>query len=656
MLARSTLILTLLAVAAHGQVEERFFSEKLYPAMRAAQCHMCHNDNGVANGTRFEFPPEEASVEQIEAFGHRLANVVNRDAPEASLLYLKPTNRAKHPGGERIKQGSEEEQILLAWVKHLAAMSPEEIAAASAVDAEASGEGHALSVRRLTHSQYNNAVRDLVGELSRPADQFPPEDFIHGFKNQIHGQSTSPLLMEAYSAAAEKVARNAFRGGDQNKLIPCSPSGPNDAQCAQEFVRVFGRKAFRRPLSDKEISRYSELALTTATEHQEFLSGAQIVVEAMLQSPHFLMRFEYGPGTPHESYENAAKLSFFLWDTIPNDWLLGLADEGALKTSAQIEAAAKKMLDGPRAQAAMDEFLGQWMRFDRAMKTIRDRKYYPQFNTEMAAAMTEETRRLFHHLVWGDRDFRQFFSADYTFVNAELAKLYGLPEPKEPFELTPYPPGMGRAGVVGQGTFLLLTSKPSETSPTERGLFVREHFLCQAVPPPPPGVNASLPPLTDAKPMTNRERLGVHLSSEACSGCHRLVDPIGLGLEQYDAIGQYREKFHVVIPPTRDEAKRKAKTEATEYDLEFDLTAEIVGVKDSSFRSPAELGAVLAESDGCQKCVVKQVFRYALGREETQADREAIDQALERFRKSGFRFRELLLGVVESPAFVGGMS
>ena len=654
--ARLLILVFLLAAAATAQVDHSFFTQKLYPVFRAAQCHMCHNDNGVANGTRFEFPPDDATEEQIQAFGVRLARVVNRDAPEASLLYMKPTNRAKHPGGERIQQGSDEEKLLLEWVEHLASLSPERIAEASEAAPRAEGQGHALSVRRLTHSQYNNAVRDLLGELSRPADQFPPEDFIHGFKNQIHGQSTSPLLMEAYSAAAEKVARNAFRGGDQNNLIPCSPSGPGDQACAEQFVRAFGKKAFRRPLTEKEASRYTELALTTATEHEQFLSGAQIVVEAMLQSPHFLMRFEYGPGTPNESYENAAKLSFFLWDTIPDDWLLSLADANELRTSEQIEAAAKRMLNGPRATRAMDEFLGQWMRFDRALKTIRDRKYYPEFTSEIAAAMTEETRRLFHHLVWGDRDFREFFNADYTFVNDSLAKIYGLPAPAEPFELTPYPPDSKRAGVVGQGTFLLLTSKPSETSPTERGLFVREHFLCQAVPPPPPGVNAALPPLTDAKPMTNRDRLAVHLSSEACSGCHRLIDPIGLGLEQFDAIGQYREKFHVVIPPTRDEAKRKVKTEATEYDLDIDVTAEIVGLADSSFTSPRELGAVLANDPGCQKCVVKQVFRYALGRDETLSDREAIDAALERFQQSGFRFRELLLGVVSSKPFLGGLT
>ncbi len=653
--ARLFLALVLFACVTPAQTGPNFFSQKLYPAFRAVQCHMCHNDNGVANGTRFEFPPDDASEAQIEAFGVSLARVVNRDAPEASLLYLKPTNRAKHPGGERIKQGSDQEKLLLRWVRHLAALSPEQIAAAGRAPGEAGAARHALSVRRLTHSQYNNAVRDLVGELSRPADQFPPEDFIHGFKNQIHGQSTSPLLMEAYSAAAEKVARNAFRGGDQNGLVPCAPASPNDAACMQRFVRSFGKRAFRRPLTEAEAQRYSELALTLATEHAQFLSGAQVVVEAMLQSPHFLMRFEYGPGTPNESYENAAKLSFFLWNTIPDDWLLGLADAAALRTSQQIQTAAAKMLDDPRAPDAMDEFLSQWMRFDRALETIRDRKYYPDFNSELAAAMTEETRRLFRHLAWGDRDFRALFNADYTFVNAELAQLYGLPEPDEPFARTSYPPDTKRAGVIGQGTFLLLTSKPSDTSPTERGLFVREHFLCQAVPPPPPGVNATLPPLTDAKPMTNRDRLAVHLANEACSGCHRLVDPIGLGLEQFDAIGRYREKFHVVIPPTRDEAKRKVKTKATEYDLDIDVSADIVGIAGSSFSSPKQLGAILANDPGCQKCVVKQVFRYALGRDETLADRVAIDATLERFESSGFHFKQLLLGVVSSQPFLGGI-
>ncbi len=646
----------LAASVAAQPVEPNFFSQKLYPAFRAAQCHMCHNDNGVASGARFEFPPDDATQEQIEAFGLRLARVVDRDDPETSLLFLKPTNRANHPGGERIKAGSAEETLLLAWVNHLASLSTEEIRRATTATAKAAGPKHALSVRRLTHSQYNNAVRDLLGELSRPADQFPPEDFIHGFQNQVHGQSTSPLLMEAYSAAAEKVARNAFRGGDQNNLVPCAPESPTDPACLRAFVEAFGLRAFRRPLRPDELDRYSALAGDAVRSGDSFLDGPQIVVEAMLQSPHFLMRFEYGKGSRLEAYENASRLSFFLWNTIPDPALLELAAENALITPAQIERTARRMLDHPRATASMEEFLSQWMRFDRALNTIRDRKFYPEFNSELAAAMTEETRRLFNHLVWADGDFTEFFTADYTFINDELAGNYGLPAPAEPFGRVAYPQDSRRSGVLGHGTFLTLTSKPSDTSPTARGLFVREHFLCQAVPPPPPGVNAALPPFTDAKPMTNRERLSVHLTSEACLSCHRLIDSIGLGLEHFDAIGQFRAKHLVKIPPTRDQAKRKTKTETTEYELEIDSSAEVIGIPNSSFSNARELGQVLGAAEACRKCVVKQLFRYALGREETLADRPAIDAALLRFKTSGFRFKELIISLVTSEPFRGGES
>ena len=139
--------------------------------------------------------------------------------------------------------------------------------------------------------------------------------------------------------------------------------------------------------------------------------------------------------------------------------------------------------------------------------------------------MFEETRRLFDHLVWGDQNFLEFFTADYAFLSADLAQLYGLPAPAEPFTKVAFPPDSPRAGVLGQATFLSVTGKPADSSPTERGLFIREHFLCQIVPPPPPGVNTTLPPLTDEKPLNNRQRLQAHLANPTCAGCHRLIDP-----------------------------------------------------------------------------------------------------------------------------------
>ena len=209
----------------------------------------------------------------------------------------------------------------------------------------------------------------------------------------------------------------------------------------------------------------------------------------------------------------------------------------------------------------MEEFLAQWMRFDRVLEATRDRRRFREFNAEVAAAMVEETRRLFNHLVWDDQNFMEFFTANYTFVNPDLARLYGLPAPAEEFAKVEYPADSGRSGVLGHGSFLVLTSKPAETSPTARGLFIRNHFLGQEIPPPPPGVNTVLPNVTEDAPMTNRQRLAVHLNSESCAGCHRLIDPIGLGFEQYNAIGVFQKKMLLQFPADRsDEASGRRPT------------------------------------------------------------------------------------------------
>ena len=202
--------------------QEAAFSKPLYPLLKTATCRSCHNPDGVASVTRLIFPEADASAEQIEAFGKSLVGLVNRENPAESFLLTKPTKRIPHAGGERIKQGSAEEDVLKAWVQRLAKMSDAELASALKLREEeaASGKRPTVALRRLTHSQYNNTVRDLLGDQSAPANQFPPEDFVNGFKNQYQAQSLSPLLVEAYSAAGERLARNAFLGGDRRALIP----------------------------------------------------------------------------------------------------------------------------------------------------------------------------------------------------------------------------------------------------------------------------------------------------------------------------------------------------------------------------------------------------------------------------------------------------
>ncbi len=632
-------------------VNESFFVERVYPLLHAVQCERCHSDNGVASETRLEFPESDASRDQLTAFGLSLMDLVDRRNPEQSLLLRKPTKRAKHTGGQRIKPGSDEEAALLSWINYLAGLSDEQVRQAREQIARSNQHGlETLTVRRLTHSQYNHTVRDLLGDHIQPADSFPKEDFVIGFKNQLEAQGISPLQAEAYSKAAERLARTAFRGGDQHGLIPRQPESPTDAACVNEFVRTFGEKAFRRPLSDSEVRLYSGLFLEEAGRTRNFDDGASMVVEVMLQSPHFLFRVERRARSPDAQFEIANRLSYFLWDTMPSDDLLRAAERGELATGKQIEAAARRMLADPRARDAMDEFLAQWMRFDRVLEATRDRRRFREFNAEVAAAMVEETRRLFNHLVWRDQNFMEFFTASYTFVNPVLARLYGLPVPDEEFAKVEYPADSGRSGVLGHGSFLVLTSKPAETSPTARGLFVRNHFLGQEIPPPPAGVNTVLPNLTEDTPMTNRQRLGVHLNSESCAGCHRLIDPIGLGFEQYNAIGAFQKKMVLQFSGARGDEGRGRRTTIKELDL--DPSGYIQGIEGSEFSTPRELGRLLAESKTCQKAIVKQLFRYAFGRQETVNDQLLIEALLVKFRDSGFRFRELMVALVSSELFL----
>ena len=489
--------------------------------------------------------------------------------------------------------------------------------------------------RRLTHSQYNHTVRDLLGDQTSPASHFPREDFVNGFKNQAEAQSIPALMAENYSAAAEKLARNAFRAGDSNGLVPCKPRSADDADCRARFLHSFGLRAFRSPLTEPEFVRYSGLFSAEAKRTGNFLAAAQLVVEAMLQSPNFLLHV---PRT--RPYDVANRLSYAIWDSMPDQQLF----QSDLATPEAIEKAARRMVNDPRAREAVDEFISQWLRFDRILNTVKDRRLFPQFNPELAASMTEETRRLIADTVWNDGNFMGIFSADYTFINSDLAALYKMPAPPEEFAKVRLAPESGRAGILGQAAFLALTSKPAETSPTARGIFVREQFLCQHVPDPPPGTNSNLPPLTEEKPQTNRERLAVHLARETCATCHRLIDPIGFGFEKFGPIGASREKLSLTFFPARRERNKPPRT----VELDLDTTANIAGFLHSDFSSPRELGLLLAKNPLCQECVVKQLFRYMYGRPETPADRPIIESALRRFRESRFRFKELIVALASS--------
>jgi len=632
--ATGKLTLAPLLIAAAAFAQDPNFAGAVYPMLERAQCRGCHASDGVASGTRLKFPETEAARAQVDAFGLSLADLVDRTNPAQSVLVQKPANRSKHTGGERIKQGSDDEKLLTEWARRLARLSNEEIAAARKAAASAVAETGQL-IRRLTHSQYNNTVRDLLGDFSRVADRFPPEDYVNGFKNQLRTQGVPPLLAEVYSTAAEKLALNAFRAGDVNHIIPCTST---DVKCRDQFIRTFGERAFRRPLTDAEVKRYTTLFAAQKT----FLEGARTTVEAMLQSPKFLFHMESGPGGRFKDYEIASRLSYFFWDTMPDDGLRKAAASGELRTAQGIERAARRLMEDERARAALDEFFAQWLRFDRVLTTIKERRRFPEFTPELAASAVEETRRLLGHLVWNNGNFMEAFTAGYGFLNTDLAKIYNLPAPGGEFEMVRFPAGAQRAGLLGHTSILAATAGPAETSPTARGIFVREHLLCQHVPNPPPGVNTTLPEPSEDRPTTMRQRMAAHAENPSCAGCHRLMDPIGFGLEHFDGIGRWRDKQAIDFRSRRVE-------------LDLDTTGDVAGIPNSSFSDARQLGSLLAQSAVCQECIVRQLFRYTFGRMERPADQPTIQSAFAAFRDSGFKFKELMLAMVRAPQFLEGI-
>ena len=621
------------------------FVSTLYPIMERAACRNCHNLDGVASATRLHFPDEDAPLSRVEVFGRSLVDLVSRQNPEQSLLFLKPTARIAHTGGQRIKPGSPEEAILKQWIDYLAKMSGPELEEARRYkQEEAAGGGKApvVVLRRLTNSQYNNTIRDLLKDTSNPASDFPPEDFVNGFKDQYEALSVTPLLAEAYGNAAERLAADAFLRGDFHGLIPCTPASDDDAACRTKFIKTFGRRAFRRPLEPEEVARYTNVFRS----EKPFLKGAQTVIEAMLQSPDFIFWLDETPNPSWKPYATASFLSYSLWNTMPDDALLDAVARGELNTAAGIEQVTRKMLADPRAKDGLDSFVSEWLRFDRVLVAARERRVYPLFNPDLAASMTEEARRFVGDLVWNDRNFMEVYTANWGFPNSSLAAVYKVPPPAHDWDRVTFPADSERAGLLGQALFLTLTSKPDETAPTGRGLFVREQFLCQEVPPPPPNVDTNLPPFDESKPLNNRQRMSAHATNPVCASCHNLMDPIGFGLEKYDAIGERREQQKLLFfPAGHGVAARRAKPK--EVMLDVDTTARVAGIANSDFTSARQLGELLARTPQCQECIVKQVFRYMAGRSVTPADRPALNRALEAFRKSDFNFKSILVSLTK---------
>ncbi len=489
-------------------------------------------------------------------------------------------------------------------------------------------------LRLLTRREYQNTVADLLGVEAPEIDGIPIEPIVEGYDNDAHASVVTSRHIDAYMTLATEVAAEAVTA-DPGTLVGCMPADPD---CARAFVQGFGRKALRHSLSDQEVDFYL-LQFDPEVTDGDFYQGVQLAVRSMLMSSAFLYRSELGEPTDDglfrlTPYEVASSLSYTLWGTTPDEELLQAAEAGELDTADGVEQQARRLLDHPRGREQVDVFATQWMGTGALLLSNKDAEIYPSFTPEIREAMAAEQQRFIEHVVFeSSGTLTELLTADYVFANDALAGFYGLSQPGSgelvQIELSG---NSQRGGLLRMGSVLASHAHPNESSPVQRGVFVRERLLCQVLPLPPEDVDAT-PPELDPN-ATTRERFGQHSSDPACKSCHQLIDPLGFGFESYDGVGAFRE---------------------TENGLPVDASGEVFGLDEGDsvpFDGPGELANILAETPDVQECVVEQYHRFATGREGIAADECVLEALSESFIESGTDMHELFIDWVRLPSFV----
>ncbi|PAY18974.1 hypothetical protein CKO51_13535 [Rhodopirellula sp. SM50] len=493
-----------------------------------------------------------------------------------------------------------------------------------------------VTIRRLNKSEYNNTIRDLLGLDLHLADNFPSDDVAHGFDNVGDVLTIPPILFEKYLEAAATIAEKALADEQAKKRVLPREAASDDEQVAvaRENVRQFASRAFRRPITEDESERLFAImrnAFERGAPRDEIF---QTVVAAILINPNFLFRVEQDPALDDEDgiraldgYELATRLSYFLWSSMPDERLFELAASGELTNKEVLSAEAKRMLADPKSQALVDNFAGQWLQLRDVSLLMPDPVRFPDFDEPLRRAMRRETETFFEQLIRQDRSVLEFLDADYTYVNERLARHYGIDSIQgDSFQQVSLP--AGRRGVLTHSSILMLTSNPTRTSPVKRGKWILENFLAEPPPPPP----ADVPDLEEGGEVLGslREQMEQHRANESCAVCHRKMDALGFGMENFDAVGAYRE---------RDGA------------YEIDASGELPGGVE--FDGADELMQILVQEKRQQfcKCLASKLLTYALGRGLTSYDRCTVNSALAAMENDGYRFSSLVQAIVTSDPF-----
>jgi hypothetical protein len=490
-------------------------------------------------------------------------------------------------------------------------------------------------MRRLNQAQYANAIQDLFGAPLKTGAMLDPDE-----KNNLafasiasYAATTSPSGVEQYGAAAFDIARQAVDPARRMALLGCTPQAPGDP-CLAAGLKALARRAWRRPPEAAELAALDHVVKTTTAEQGHLWTGVEYAVAAILQAPSFMYAPEIGEPDPGDqsrlrftSLEMATRLSLTLWDTIPDGELLDAGERGELVTTAGLRKQIERMLAAPRTKKAVADFFAEAFRYEGLPEQTKSKTMFPMFAPALMAAMRSELDSLLVDLAWKPgASFLDILDTREARVNKALAGIYELPPPASD-SLTPALHRMDRprAGILTAAGTMSMFAGNEMTSPTFRGLLVRERLLCQHAPDAPDSVDTDLSSFSKAKTM--RERVDQHRSVPTCAACHSLMDPIGLTLENFDPIGRYRDK---------------------ENGVAIDVSGDLDG---KAFKGPLELAALLKADPRVAPCLAHSLYQYATGRLEGPGEEVAIDAIAKAFTAGGHSFRTLMVETLSNAGF-----
>lgn len=492
-------------------------------------------------------------------------------------------------------------------------------------------------LRRLTETQFQSSLAALFGpEIPVPLSP-EPDVQLGRFLSVGATQATfSPRGVEAIEKVSFDLAKKAMAiESVRDRLVPCAPAATRDDACAAAALTKLGAQLWRRPVTAEESAKFVELSGAAATTLGDFYAGLEYGIAGVIQSPNFLFRAELGEsdgsGAPTgrlNDFELATRLAYFFWNTSPDDTLLAAAEQGLLSTDEGLRAQAERLFADPRVHNGVRNFFNEYFRLYELDKLDKDPTIFEHARPELGPIAREETLSTIEALLLEEEgDYRELFTGRRTFLNRELASVYRVPAPaREGFAEYVYPPDSPRAGFLGQLSFLGLNSHSVASSATLRGLFIRERLLCKRINPPPVNVSTALPEV-DADARTLRDRLSTHATEPSCAGCHDLTDPIGLGLENFDAMGQFR---------------------TTDNGGDIDPAGDLDGAPFADARGMAEQVVSHAEF---ASCFVSNLYRYATGHEENFTELPILEGLTGELEASGYRIKPAMIGIVMSEGF-----